>query len=217
MICIYKIKSPSGKVYIGQTIDWNRRFREYKQRLGKSQTKLYRSFLKYGYINHTFEVLIECEIEKLDFYECYYIDLYDSVNNGLNSKGGGSAGYMPMDLRKRISESHKGKIIKESTKEKLRFYKGKNHHMFGKTLPEHVKKKMSEKAKLRKHTPETKAKLSLIQIGGNSPMAKLVLDTNTGIYYDSPRDVANTFNFNLSTLRSWLNGGLKNKTQFIYY
>lgn len=216
MICVYKITSPSGRIYVGQTTDWVRRVNEYRNKLAINQPKLNRSFLKYGYKNHSFEVIRVCEPSELNLTECYYIDLYDSINNGLNSKGGGSGGFMPLDIREKISRAHTGKIVKQSTKDKLSEYRGRKHHMFGKKHPQHVKDKMRERAKNRKHTQETRDKLSRIQMGGNSPLSKLVLDTSTGIYYDSPRDAANTFGYNLTTMRCKLNGSLRNNTSLIY-
>lgn len=216
MICIYQITSPSNRIYIGQTVDWNRRLKEYHKSLAKTQTKLHRSIKKYGIESHKFEVIHECTYDKLNELEVYYIDLFDTVNKGLNAKGGGANGYMPENVRKRISKAHKGKVVKESTKDKLRSYIGSKHHGYGKTHKPETIDKMRAKAKDRRHTEETKRKLSAIQMGGNSPLAKKVLDLNTGIFYDSPRDVANTFGINLVTLRCWLNGSLKNKTQFIY-
>ena len=48
-ICgIYKITSPSGKIYIGQSKDINLRIIYYKNARCKCQQKLYYSILKYG-------------------------------------------------------------------------------------------------------------------------------------------------------------------------
>ena len=58
---IYKITSPSGKVYIGQSIDIERRFRHYKRMVCKDQVKVYNSFLKYGVDAHIFEILELCD------------------------------------------------------------------------------------------------------------------------------------------------------------
>ena len=44
MIGIYKITNPKGKVYIGQSIDINRRFNEYQKMLCSQSKKLYYSF-----------------------------------------------------------------------------------------------------------------------------------------------------------------------------
>jgi group I intron endonuclease len=87
MIGIYKITSPSGKVYIGQSINIKRRFKNYKRLSDcKKQTALYASFLKYGVENHNFEIVTECTIEELNNLERYYQDLYDVTNSkiGLN-------------------------------------------------------------------------------------------------------------------------------------
>lgn len=213
--CIYKITSPTGKIYIGQTVDWNRRKKEYLRGKSKSQVKLNRSFLKHGIENHSFEVIKYCSSVYLDKLECEYIELYDSINNGLNAKGGGLGGYMPEEVRIKISRKHKNKIIKEETKEKLRKFKGSNHHGYGKKHLLCTIYKMKLAGKNRKHTEETKRKLSDIQLNSNLK-AKPVIDINSGVFYNSPREVSELYNINLTTLRCWLNGSLKNKTQFFY-
>lgn len=45
---------------------------------------------------------------------------------------------------------------------------------------------------------------------------KLVLDTSTGIYYESATEAANTLGYNRRNLTSHLNGEYKNKTSLIY-
>lgn len=51
--------------------------------------------------------------------------------------------------------------------------------------------------------------------GSDNGESKLILDTQTGIYYDCVKDVAIAYNKNYSTLKSQLNGNRKNKTRFI--
>lgn len=48
MIGIYKITSPTNKIYIGQSVNIEKRLKSYKDNLPKSQTLLLRSFLKHG-------------------------------------------------------------------------------------------------------------------------------------------------------------------------
>ena len=85
MVGIYKITSPSGKIYIGQSVNIEKRFLSYSKLLRcKTQIKLFRSFLKYEVINHKFEIIEECDIELLNERERYYQDLYDVINKGLN-------------------------------------------------------------------------------------------------------------------------------------
>jgi group I intron endonuclease len=86
MIGIYKITSPSNKIYIGQTINYEKRIKKYKSLECKKQTVLYRSFLKYGVENHQFEIIEECDIKELNEKERYYQDYYDVLNIGLNCK-----------------------------------------------------------------------------------------------------------------------------------
>ena len=48
MIGIYKIISPSGKIYIGQSRNIDKRFQQYKRLNCAKQPRLYNSFIKYG-------------------------------------------------------------------------------------------------------------------------------------------------------------------------
>jgi group I intron endonuclease len=86
MVGIYKITSPSGKVYIGQSINIKRRFKEYNRKQCNQSIKLFNSLIKYGPEKHKFEIIEECEVERLNEREEYYISLFNSVNEGLNIK-----------------------------------------------------------------------------------------------------------------------------------
>lgn len=87
MIGIYKITSPTGRVYIGQSIDLEARQKIYARRGCKNQVRLYASLLKYGFSKHIFEVVEECKVEELNVRERYWQDLYDVLSeNGLNCK-----------------------------------------------------------------------------------------------------------------------------------
>ena len=72
IICgIYKITSPSGKIYIGQSNNINDRISQYKRKKCKQQTILYRSIKKHGWDKHIFEILCQCDSEKLNELEKY--------------------------------------------------------------------------------------------------------------------------------------------------
>jgi group I intron endonuclease len=86
MVGIYKITNPKGKIYIGQSIDINRRFKEYKKLQCTQSIKLYNSLKKYGFEKHTFEIIEECSIEQLNDREEFYIKSFDSHIKGLNIK-----------------------------------------------------------------------------------------------------------------------------------
>lgn len=51
---------------------------------------------------------------------------------------------------------------------------------------------------------------------GNKINAKLVLDTSTGIFYDSAKEAAECFGIKHSSMKSMLNGSFKNRTNLIY-
>jgi group I intron endonuclease len=75
MIGIYKITSPSGKVYIGQSINIEDRWKKYERFLTNKMSigpKLYNSLKKYGWKQHIFEILEECLIEELNKLETFY-------------------------------------------------------------------------------------------------------------------------------------------------
>jgi group I intron endonuclease len=85
MIGIYKITNPKGKIYIGQSINIEKRFNQYKCSKAKNQPILHRSFLKYGIENHKFETVCYCNKSDLYELEDYYQILFSANGkNGLN-------------------------------------------------------------------------------------------------------------------------------------
>lgn len=138
---IYKITSPINKVYIGQSIDIDKRYKDYKSLKSKLQKLLHRSFLKYGVDNHIFEVVEECSIELLNERERYWQEYYDvlNVSKGLNLKYTETfdrSGILSESSKKKISIGNSGKIRtkehKLKTSESLKeFYTQNEHHLKG--------------------------------------------------------------------------------------
>ena len=60
---------------------------------GENKKPLYLAFQKYGLENFSFEIIEECEPEQLNLKEQYWIDYYDSYNNGYNMTSGGETNY----------------------------------------------------------------------------------------------------------------------------
>ena len=95
MCGIYKIQNLiNGKIYIGQSIDIQYRFNNHKSesfnpKSNAYDTAIHRAIRKYGIENFSFEVVEECEQEKLREQEIYWIDYYDSFGNGYNLTSGG--------------------------------------------------------------------------------------------------------------------------------
>jgi len=110
MVGIYKITNPKGKIYIGQSIDIEKRWNKgHKYNVG-SGLKLKNSLNKYGFINHTFEILEECSIGVLSIKETYWINHLNTFKKGLNStRKGGFQGYRDEEWRQKHSEGMKGR------------------------------------------------------------------------------------------------------------
>lgn len=83
MIGIYKITNKvNGKIYIGQSVDIERRFREHKRR---NEQQIDMAIQKYGIENFDLEIVEECSIEDLNAREEYWTLEYNSiVPNGYN-------------------------------------------------------------------------------------------------------------------------------------
>lgn len=126
---IYKYQSPTGKVYIGQTIN-----EEYRRKKFLNIKKKYAGInidnarKKYGPENFKYEILEIIERDnlkelskELDKLEIYYIGYYDSFKNGYNMSigGDGSRGY-------NLTEEHKKKITNYLLKHNP--FKGKKHN-----------------------------------------------------------------------------------------
>lgn len=87
VICgIYKVTSPTGKIYIGESEDILKRKSYYARLDCKQQRKLYNSLNKYGWKEHAFEIIEECDYDDLLCRERYWQDFYDVLNEGLNLK-----------------------------------------------------------------------------------------------------------------------------------
>jgi len=211
MIGIYKITSPTRKIYIGQSVNIKRRFESYLRCDCKGQTKIYNSLKKYGSDRHTFEVITLCDISDLNEKEAYYIKLYNSnKSNGLNCN-------VPRYL-------NNAGYLSEETKIKMSLAQTGNTKWLGKKHTEETKLKMSLSAKKKPKSKETCLKISLAKKGINPkhwvethPSAKIVLNTSNGIFYKSLKEASLSYNFNYNTLKSYLNGDIYvNKSDLIY-
>jgi len=120
MIGIYKIASPTNKVYVGQSVDIERRWLDYKSCYEKFP--LQNSITKHGFDNHDFKVLEECTIELLNEKERYWQDFYDVLGpNGLNCKLTQTtdlSGSHSEETKKKIGKANKEKVLSEEIKER---------------------------------------------------------------------------------------------------
>lgn len=63
--CVYKITSPTNRIYIGSSSNIEKRFSNYRSYDCKSQRKLYNSLKKYGWQLHIFEIIWEGPLEEM--------------------------------------------------------------------------------------------------------------------------------------------------------
>jgi group I intron endonuclease len=222
---IYKITSPSGKVYIGQSLNISLRFSQYKNiNSTKKQVALHRSFLKYGIANHSFEVIEECSIELLNEKERYWQEHYNVLKIGLNLclVNTKEKKYIHCDNTKiKISESRKGIIFTDEHKEKIRQVRT------GTTLKESTKQKLSIKSKelglrppswkgktkTKEHlqnisnslkgrvlSDEKKQKVSDYMKKSFLPYSFIILDIDSGVYYNSVTQLSDLLKCNKTNL-----------------
>jgi group I intron endonuclease len=151
---IYKITSPTDRIYIGKTTNFKKRKQSYS-RVNKYQTLIHSSIKKYGIENHKFEVIDEFDgdFNYCDSKEMFWIRSFMSYNKrwsvseynydkGLNCTDGGETGPVGNNKPK---YSLRGKPLSEETKRKLsesriQAYKnGMPHPSKGKKLSEERK------------------------------------------------------------------------------
>lgn len=120
MIGIYKITNQlTQEVYIGQSKNIEHRIAQHKaasKRLNETAL-LYRKIREYGIENFSFDVIEECNVDKLDEREIYWISYYNSYEKGYNMTRGGqgdnTASYI--DVQKVYSLWDEGKTIGQIT------------------------------------------------------------------------------------------------------
>jgi group I intron endonuclease len=169
MIGIYKITSPSGKIYIGQTTNFTKRKNYYKNGAKPYQVRIHNSLQKYGYDAHTIEFIEQCLVENLNERERYWQDFYDVIGeNGLNcrlTETKDKSGFISDESKSKMSEARQNRILTDKEKYRLKsLFLGRKH-------TEETRLKMSESAKGRKFTKEHIAKLPQNQKGKYRPKA----------------------------------------------
>ena len=142
MEVIYKITSPSNKVYIGRTCNFEKRMKEHKVDSGLgSHYSIHQAIRKYGWDNMTREIICEVSHKQAPIVETEFIKAYDSYNSGYNDTPDGFGGGDTYG-----DDVDKINNMKSALKEKMT---GKGNPMYGKSHSEEAKQKQREKAKGR--------------------------------------------------------------------
>ncbi|NCB03804.1 MAG: hypothetical protein EOM67_16855 [Spirochaetia bacterium] len=198
MIGIYKITNKvNGKMYIGKSIDIERRWAE--ELNGQVNEHLRRSFSKYGIHSFDFSVIELCKEEELDEKEMKYISLFKSHNKtfGYNKTLGGEGGRWNDEMREKASKR----------------MKGAGNNFYGRHHSEETKNKISEGRVGEKHwhyggsnSKETRHKQSITKIGKLNPNAKPVyqykLDGSLVGEYDCVADASKITGIGYSAIKN---------------
>ena len=138
---IYKITSPSGRIYVGKTKRPKIRVWEYRWRSKKRKSIVHDSIKGYGWEAHKFEIIEELPDEMLNDREVFwikelntfYLDNPLGMNMTRGGDGGGQSWMHDIERRKKQSESRKGV----------------NGTFYGKHHTEENKKNQSDRMKAR--------------------------------------------------------------------
>ena len=239
MIGIYKITSPSGKIYVGQSRNIEKRFKHYLgvYKCTSTQRILYNSFLKHGVDNHKFEIIEECLFELLNERERYWQEYYNVLSeNGLNcflTNTNLKVRVISKETKEKLSKANKGKFsgeknpnygkfgilnpfygkkhTKESKEKISNKNKGINHVFYGKKRPNHSIKISGINHYNFGKKNEITTLMNRQRIGLKNPNSYIYLDINTGVFYYSTRDYCSIHKIDNSTFRyRFKNNKIKN-------
>ena len=159
----------SEKSYIGQTINGlKRRMLGHYKSAKKSNSHFHNAIKKYKKEDWKWEILYDkIPTDQLDIAEICSIYLHDTYYNGYNSTEGGDINPTKNpEVRKKISESTKGRIPWNKGKEHSRETKSKiSAKNKGKRRSKKFKQRMSKLHTGKKHSQKTKNKIRNSAIG----------------------------------------------------
>lgn len=203
MMGIYKISNiRNNKVYIGQSVDIQRRFSEHMRALNNNchyNQHLQASYNKYGKESFLYEVLCICETTELDDMEVFFIDYYDSMNPecGYNKESGGST----------------NKSVSVETREKQRINNtGPRNPFYGKKHTKEHREKIRELSSLHRHSEETKRKISENHVdvsGSNNPRSRPIYCPELNEYFWGAKEAEDKYGINKNNISSCLKNRLQ--------
>lgn len=202
--CIYKLTSPSGKIYIGQTQCMYKRFRDYRK--PRATKYLRNAILKYGLENIGVEILeINVPLDKLDEREQFYFDTlhpFGDIGYNICKEASTTRGRKRLKYeRDRISEFAKTRIGE------LNGFYGKVHSKETKVL---IGKKNSNKTLTKEHIN------SFCGAGQESSKRKVkMIDIKTDKVikiWDSIKEASDNTDANYATITQVCRGYMSRKT-----
>jgi group I intron endonuclease len=225
---VYKITSPSNRVYVGSTINFDKRMYQYKNNCHKSQIKIYNSIKKYGWENHKVEIIWSGLIKDMLKNEAMLglnFNVLDQNNLNLmlprlgtmyntvsqetrikmsNAKKGQK---MSETHKKIISNVHTGKIVSLETRQKM------SEWQIGRKMSKEAKQKMSISATGKKVSIETRRKISDFN---SIPILQFDLEGRFINEWVSATEVQKKLKINSGHIRSCCLGKRKTSGRFIW-
>lgn len=200
MIGIYKITSPSGKVYIGQSVNIKKRWNNNYFKLKCSdQPQLFNSLKKYGFENHQFEIIEECFINQLDeketFYKTQFIEQHGWKMALFYQLIDGKGGHKSEKTKQKISEANLGKKRNEIQKNNIsKALKGRLHSEETKQLMSNSNKGISRNKGIKK----SKKIINKIKESIKQPVLQYDLEGNFIKEWKGQIDVKEKLNLNIN-------------------
>lgn len=212
----------TGDIYIGQSIDISKRFKNYLNLsyLKKSNSyKISRALIKYGYANFSLTILEYCDKSNLVIREQYYFDELKPQYNILKIAGSSLNSKHTEETKVKFSKSLKGIYTKENsslfvnlhteeTKNLISVNKREKNPLFGKTHTKSSIELMKQKALDIKHSEDIKLKMSGVR---GKPVNIYEKVSSEGFKligcFVSARRAANFLNISGSTVIRYMNSG----------
>lgn len=217
---VYKIESPTGNVYIGQTYFFAKRMMAHKNRATSNKTDfVVNSIRKHGFDNHKVDIVCtlpkDIEQDVFDRYEQIYIDRFRECGfKMMNSRDASSRGKFSEETRKKMSLAQLGNKNNLGKKRPNMSYEWRQKIGDGnrgkiKHTNEH-KLKMSNRMKGNKHTKNKEIhnkRKSILQYTLGGQFIKEWKGVNL---------TADTLGFGRSSLTNCLTGYSKSANGFIW-
>jgi group I intron endonuclease len=193
--CVYLLNRLVGepKAYVGSTFNYKRRFAAYKNNSGKAYIE--KVINKHGW-NSFQKIIINVKVDsekELRLWEGFYISLFGTYKDNNPDFGMNIVQYPTLAIStdplvsKKISESMKGKVLSEETKNKIK--------LNTKGINKGVKRPyLSERNKI--------IKPALGRTGSKHPLSKKILYVPDDIIFESIKDLADYLGITRPAARS---------------
>jgi group I intron endonuclease len=208
---IYKITSPSGRVYVGKTKRLKIRIWEYRWRSKKRKSIIHDSIKGYGWEAHKLEVIEEIADELLNEREVFWIKelntFYLDNEKGMNMTRGGD-GNVP-------SWKHNT----ERRKKQAQRFSGEGNPFYGKTHSEETKKRLAKVMSKRNKSKGIKIPEWAAEKGREAVRKAVIMYNSDGEFlkeYISATQAAKDLGFSRSCINDVVRGKHTNTNGYVF-